>query len=74
MVGGYSNIDKSSLMNSEQVLKVANFALMEHAMRNNASGGGEEEVTNDLFLAVSPEEVESGVVNVVVLEAQKQVS
>ena len=48
---------------------MANFALKEHAARGEAAEGD----SNALFLSVSPEEVESGSIDIVVLEAQRQV-
>ena len=71
MIGGYSNLgggDKS-LLKSEQVANVANFALNEHAAKTSSAAG---DSTNDL-LSVSPDDVESGNVVAVVLEAQRQV-
>lgn len=72
MVGGYSNLGHdTSLLKSEQVVKVANFALNEHAAKSSStvSAGGEE-----LSLIVSQEQLDSGEVTAVVLEAQRQVS
>jgi hypothetical protein len=73
VVGGYSNIDNER--SSERVLKVANFALQQHAVR--CSNDSEEEVvessSSSRFLCVTPEEVESGIVHAVVLEASRQV-
>lgn len=70
MVGGYSNLghDKA-LLKSEQVRKVANFALEEYAAKTTETATNEEH-----SLTVSPGEVESGEVTAVVLEAQRQVS
>ncbi len=66
MVGGYS-----SLAHDEQVVKVANFALNEHAAKSSSSSvSGSDE----LSLSVSQEQVDSGEVTAVVLEAQRQVS
>ena len=66
MVGGYSN-----LAHDEQVVKVANFALNEHAAKSSSSSvSGSDE----LSLSVSQEQVDSGEVTAVVLEAQRQVS
>ena len=73
IVGGFSNLD-TTLIQSEQVITVANFALTEHAAKISASSAISSESGEELFLAVSPEEVEAGAVNVVVLEAQRQVS
>eukprot|EP00986_Skeletonema_menzelii_P011856 scaffold6237_cov153-Skeletonema_menzelii.AAC.2 len=69
MVGGYSNLghDKA-LLKSEQVRKVANFALEEYAAKTTETATNEEH-----SLTVSPGEVESGEVTAVVLEAQRQV-
>jgi len=74
IVGGYSNIDNEK--SSERVLKVANFALQQHAVR--CSSDSEEEVvvessSSSRFLCVTPEEVESGIVHAIVLEASRQV-
>mmetsp|Transcript_6236 Transcript_6236/g.9724 ORF Transcript_6236/g.9724 Transcript_6236/m.9724 type:complete len:215 (+) Transcript_6236:75-719(+) len=65
MVGGYSN-----LAHDEQVVKIANFALNEHAAKSSSSNvSGSDE----LSLSVSQEQVDSGEVTAVVLEAQRQV-
>lgn len=73
MVGGYSNLGHdTTLLQSEPVVKVANFALNEHAAKSSsssASAGGDE-----LSLIVSQEQVDSGEVTAIVLEAQRQVS
>ena len=66
MVGGYSDVD-AELLRSEEVLAMANFAVSERAARA-------EEFAADAFLAVTPAEVESGAVQMKVLEAQRQVS
>ncbi|KAL7537878.1 hypothetical protein ACHAXR_008139 [Thalassiosira sp. AJA248-18] len=66
MVGGYSNMDIQFLQ-SEEVLDIANFALNEHA------AGSSSTLLSSSSLAVTPEEVESGVVQLKVLEAQRQV-
>jgi len=68
MVGGYSNLghDKN-LLKSEQVVKVTNYALKEHAEKSTSTASGHA-------LTISPDEVESGQVTAVVLEAQQQVS
>jgi hypothetical protein len=75
VVGGYSNIDNEK--SSERVLKVANFALQQHAVRCSNLSDSEEEVvessSSSRFLCVTPEEVESGIVHAVVLEASRQV-
>ena len=78
MVGGYSNLghDDKKLLKSKEVVKVANFALKEYAAKTTAetetaaSSSGEQHDS----LTVSPEEVESGEVTAVVLEAHRQVS
>ena len=70
VVGGYSNIDNEK--SSERVLKVANFALHQHAVR--CSNDSEVVVeSSSRFLCVTPEEVESGIVHAIVLEASRQV-
>mmetsp|Transcript_33912 Transcript_33912/g.57272 ORF Transcript_33912/g.57272 Transcript_33912/m.57272 type:complete len:178 (-) Transcript_33912:440-973(-) len=68
MVGGYSNLghDKN-LLKSEQVVKVSNYALKEHSKKSTSTASGHA-------LTISPDEVESGQVTAVVLEAQQQVS
>ena len=73
MVGGYSNLghDKK-LLKSEQVVKVANFALKEYAAKITTESATSS--SSEHSLTVSPEEVESGEVTAVVLEAQRQVS
>lgn len=65
MVGGYSVMD-IPLMQSADVREIAAFALSEHA-------AGSSTFDSSLSLAVSPHEVESGAVQVKVLEAQRQV-
>jgi len=69
MVGGYSNLghDKN-LLKSEQVVKVTNYALKEHAEKSTSTASVGHALT------ISPDEVESGQVTAVVLEAQQQVS
>ena len=69
MVGGYSNLghDKN-LLKSEQVVKVTNYALKEHAKKSTSTASVGHALT------ISPDEVESGQVTAVVLEAQQQVS
>ncbi len=72
MVGGYSNLGHdTSLLQSEQVVKVANFALNEHAAKSSSSVSAEGD---EVSLIVSQEQVDSGEVTAVVLEAQRQVS
>ncbi|KAL9187151.1 hypothetical protein ACHAXT_010871 [Thalassiosira profunda] len=65
MVGGYSDVD-AELLRSEEVSAMATFAVSERAARA-------EEFAADAFLAVTPDEVESGAVQMKVLEAQRQV-
>ena len=72
VVGGYSNIDNEK--SEERVLKVANFALQQHAVRcSNLSDSEEVGESSSRFLCVTPEQVESGIVHAVVLEASRQV-
>ena len=76
VVGGYSNIDNEK--SEERVLKVANFALQQHAVRCSNLSDSEVGVessssSSSRFLCVTPEEVESGIVHAVVLEASRQV-
>ncbi len=55
---------------------MANFALQQHAVRCSNLSDSEEEVvesSSSRFLCVTPEEVESGIVHAVVLEASRQV-
>mmetsp|Transcript_7812 Transcript_7812/g.12063 ORF Transcript_7812/g.12063 Transcript_7812/m.12063 type:complete len:223 (+) Transcript_7812:81-749(+) len=68
MVGGYSNLghDKN-LLKSEQVVKVSNYALKEHSKKSTSTASVGHALT------ISPDEVESGQVTAVVLEAQQQV-
>ena len=78
MVGGYSNLghDNKKLLQSEEVVKVANFALKEYAAKisteTEIATASSSELQHD-SLTVSPEQVESGEVTAVVLEAQRQV-
>jgi hypothetical protein len=76
IVGGYSNLD-NTLIKSEAVLDIANFAVEEHAARISqlfGSGGQQQQLSeDDTFLEISPEDVESGLIHIVVLEAQRQV-
>ena len=73
VVGGYSNIDNEK--SEERVLKVANFALQQHAVRCSNLSDSEEVLveSSSRFLCVTPEQVESGIVHAVVLEASRQV-
>lgn len=57
---------------------MANFALQQHAVRCSNLSDSEEVVessssSSSRFLCVTPEEVESGIVHAVVLEASRQV-
>jgi hypothetical protein len=78
MVGGYSNLghDDKKLLKSEEVVKVANFALKEYAAKTTieteTAATSSSELQHD-SLTVSPEQVESGEVTAVVLEAHRQV-
>mmetsp|Transcript_26162 Transcript_26162/g.39546 ORF Transcript_26162/g.39546 Transcript_26162/m.39546 type:complete len:217 (-) Transcript_26162:1081-1731(-) len=68
MVGGYSNLGRDkNLLKSEQVVKVSNYALKEHAKKSTSTASVGHALT------ISKEEVESGQVTAVVLEAQQQV-
>ena len=72
VVGGYSNIDNEK--SEERVLRVTNFALQQHAVRcSNLSDSEEVIESGSRFLCVTPEQVESGIVHAVVLEASRQV-
>eukprot|EP00579_Thalassiosira_antarctica_P007125 CAMPEP_0201893544 /NCGR_PEP_ID=MMETSP0902-20130614/38897_1 /ASSEMBLY_ACC=CAM_ASM_000551 /TAXON_ID=420261 /ORGANISM="Thalassiosira antarctica, Strain CCMP982" /LENGTH=211 /DNA_ID=CAMNT_0048425375 /DNA_START=52 /DNA_END=687 /DNA_ORIENTATION=- len=64
MVGGYSGMD-TEFLQSEEILEIATFVLNQHA-----AGSSTFDSTS---LAVLPEEVESGVIKMKVLEAQRQV-
>mmetsp|Transcript_29298 Transcript_29298/g.62279 ORF Transcript_29298/g.62279 Transcript_29298/m.62279 type:complete len:213 (-) Transcript_29298:96-734(-) len=66
MVGGYSDMD-IELLQSRDVREIAAFALSEHVAGSSTFDSA------SLSLAVSPEEVRSGVVQMKVLEAQRQV-
>eukprot|EP00580_Thalassiosira_gravida_P013180 CAMPEP_0201681766 /NCGR_PEP_ID=MMETSP0494-20130426/51279_1 /ASSEMBLY_ACC=CAM_ASM_000839 /TAXON_ID=420259 /ORGANISM="Thalassiosira gravida, Strain GMp14c1" /LENGTH=271 /DNA_ID=CAMNT_0048165519 /DNA_START=232 /DNA_END=1044 /DNA_ORIENTATION=+ len=70
MVGGYDNAD-AQLLQSEEVATVANFALTEHAAGKSSFLPFEDSSLS--LVAVLPEELESGVVQMKVLEAQRQV-
>lgn len=71
IVGGYSNIDNKK--SDERLLKVANFALQQHAVRCSNDSEEVVESSSSKFLCVTPEDVESGIVHAVVLEASRQV-
>ena len=80
MVGGYSNLghNDKKLLKSKEVVKVANFALKEYAAKTTIETETETSSSSELqqhdSLTVSPEQVESGEVTAVVLEAHRQVS
>ena len=82
MVGGYSNLghdNNKKLLQSKEVIKVANFALKEYAAKTTtetetATSSSSSEIQQHDSLTVSPEQVESGEVTAVVLEAHRQVS
>jgi len=59
----------TQLLHSKEVATIAHFALMEHAAGKSSFPFKD----SSLLLAVLPEEVESGVVQMEVLEAQQQV-
>lgn len=59
----------TEFLQSEEVMDIATFALNQHA----AGSSTFDSSSSSLSLAVSPEEVESGVVQLKVLEAQRQV-
>lgn len=66
MVGGYSSMNKLDLLQSDEIMEIANFAL------NELASGSLSSTTTSMMLL--PEDIDSGVVSVKVLEAQRQVS
>ena len=70
MVGGYSSVDTQLLLSTE-IMDVAHFALKLYVSKFASS---DNNIADASSFVVLPQDVESGVVTVKVLEAQRQVS